>query len=266
MDNERDELFIMFNLSIPITISDLKRAKKKLLMLHPDKNIGVPNINNVYLKYLKAYKKLELVMEPIINTSKHTDIDNKFKQLSIDIKKQNKINDAFSTFVSENDLKGVEYAKEFNKMFETVYVKDTDDDGYDEWMKSDEDMYDKDNIEKSRNKLLQNTVCIVDQELYNSTIMYSDLKESYKNTILDVDEETFMNTKQTFKSENEYIQYRAQVMKGTDISQEESQIILDKQDDIDSYNMVQQAFKYKQQQDLYEDRMNKYTTNFLKLE
>ena len=28
---------------------------RKLLMLNPDNNIGVPNINNVYLK---AYKKL----------------------------------------------------------------------------------------------------------------------------------------------------------------------------------------------------------------
>ena len=58
---DKDELFSLFNLSIPITLSDLKKAKKKVLMLHPDKNIGVPDIKDIYLKYLHAYKKLEFV-------------------------------------------------------------------------------------------------------------------------------------------------------------------------------------------------------------
>jgi len=52
-----EQLLSLFDLSIPFSEQELKVAKKKVWMLHPDKHIHNPSIKTHYLKYLDAYKK-----------------------------------------------------------------------------------------------------------------------------------------------------------------------------------------------------------------
>ena len=42
-----------------------------------------------------------------------------------------------------------EFTKEFNKMFEQVYISENGD-GYSEWLKSEDGIYNKDDLEQSR--------------------------------------------------------------------------------------------------------------------
>jgi len=53
-----EQLLSLFDLSIPFSEQELKVAKKKVWMLHPDKHIHNPSIKTHYLKYLDAYKKM----------------------------------------------------------------------------------------------------------------------------------------------------------------------------------------------------------------
>ena len=244
-----NELLEMFNLTIPISPNDIKIAKKKVLMLHPDRNIGVLGITKIYLKYLQAYNKLEYITEHIIKNSKLNELD---------------IDTTFRNFVSSKKLEGDAYLQEFNKMFEAINIKD--DDGYDEWMKSNEDMYDKNDINKSRKQLLQKSICIVEPSIYQPNAGYGDLKEVYTKTIIDVDEDNVLKNKQYFNSESDFINYRSKVMKGVEISPEKSKQILDNEKQLEDQKMMQLSFKYKQQQELYETRMYKYKSKYLNLE
>ena len=71
-----EQLLSLFDLTIPFNERDLKVAKKKVLMLNPDKNRNIPNIKNHYIKYLEAYQKLEL----IFNHTKHGTNEEQLKQ------------------------------------------------------------------------------------------------------------------------------------------------------------------------------------------
>ena len=150
-------------------------------------------------------------------------------------------------------------------MFETVYVKD-DAEGYADWLKSDEDMYDINDIHKSRKQILQNTICITDPDVYQSNPGYGDLKDAYRNTLFDVDEDAVLRTREQFHSEGDYIKYRTRVMNGVGISLDESNRILKENHKKDCENMLHLSYTYKEKQEQYESRMNKYKKHFLKLE
>ena len=49
MDETLDDLLNLFQLEMPITEEDIKLSKKKVLLLHPDKNRNVNNINEIFI-------------------------------------------------------------------------------------------------------------------------------------------------------------------------------------------------------------------------
>ena len=88
-----------------------------------------------------------------------------------DVQKMNKNIEIQSHFKDYLDFKKINpkenyklYCKEFNAMFDKIYVKEGDD-GYEEWMKSSEDYYDKDNIEASRRKAVSINALIDRKEI-----------------------------------------------------------------------------------------------------
>jgi len=76
-----ESLLSMFDLSVPFSDSDLQAAKKKVLMLHPDKHVRHPEMKHHYLKYLDGYKKLEAVYRSTRHAVSSDDIpiDDTFK-------------------------------------------------------------------------------------------------------------------------------------------------------------------------------------------
>ena len=80
MDETLDDLLNLFQLEMPITEEDIKLSKKKVLLLHPDKNRNVNNINEIFIKYNKSYKKLLMLYQYTNSKNSKKDINHEIKK------------------------------------------------------------------------------------------------------------------------------------------------------------------------------------------
>ena len=85
------------------------------------------------------------------------------------------------------------FSKEFNNMFNKVYISENND-GYEEWLKSDKNIYDKNDLEESRKKAIKENAIIKKSEnieeignLDKKDLYYSDLKETHSNPFITLD-------------------------------------------------------------------------------
>lgn len=243
-----EELLDMFQLSIPFTKDDLKKVKKKVLMLHPDKHVHNPNIHAIYEKYKNAYLKLESLSQMVIKNGSNIvdDIDSSFRD-----------------FIKDKNLSKEEFHKKFNHMFENVYLKE-EDDGYDNWFKSNEGIYDKNNIESSRQKIIQQNQLIQkkkdDLDTY-SRETFSDLKNAHMNTLIDVEVNEVLKQKETFRTVEELKTHRNNKIQLK--SKEESQKILQSTYKKDTHDSLKLAFQYKEQEEKINERQKNYISRFL---
>jgi hypothetical protein len=208
--NKLDELLELFEIK-ELNITSLRIAKKKVLLLHPDKN--KVDTKEYYLFFKNAYEKLEQIYGYI-----HHEMDeNNFKEHEID--------GTFKDFIEKKGYtpkKNPEmYSKHFNEMFDNVHIKE-DADGHQDWLKSDADLYDKDDLEKSRKKLISSSIVkVTNIESAYSMDKYSDVKEAHLNTIIGLDKDKLYQETPQFKSVTDYELYRQQQM-GKCLSEQES--------------------------------------------
>ena len=124
-----EKLLDLFCLPPLFSKEELKRAKKKVLCLHPDK-CGLPV--DYYLFFRKMYHKVE----EIYRFSQHAKNESELTQ-TIDVESH------FKDYLERNRIDPKTnyalFSKEFNKMFEKVYVDQTKESGHGEWLKSKED-------------------------------------------------------------------------------------------------------------------------------
>ena len=252
--SELEELLGLFDLSIPFNAIDLKSARKKVLMLHPDKNINQPNIKIYYEKYKNAYEKLCVL----------------YKFISRDTNRNAQDNDKiFKDYIEKHniDKDPKEFSKQFNHMFEKIYVQsEKEKNGYGEWLNSSNDLYDKDNLEKSRKQLMKKQVIERKEEL--DTLVktsYTDLKEAHINSIIGIEPEEEYKQKVKFKSVQDYEQYREQ-QKGTIKTEYESKKILQQQYKKDTLDSLQLAYEYKKNEDIIKEKQKKYYSRYFMLE
>ncbi len=229
----------------------LRIAKKKVLMLHPDKN--KVDTREYYLFFKSAYEKLTQIYGYIHHETKEEnfkshDIDTTFKEF---IEKKG--------YTPKNNPEM--YSKHFNQMFDNVHIKE-DADGYQDWLKSDDDLYDKDDLEKSRKKLISansliKVSCI---EAASSNNQYSDLKEAHVNTIIGLDKDQVYKDMPKFKTVNEYELYRQRNMSEGLSEKESLQYISDieaaekKQAVEMSYNLLKREEEMKRKQKEFNSR------------
>ena len=231
----REELYKLFGFktSVILTEESMKEAKKIVLKTHPDKS----RLDNQYFIFFgKAYNKLKQIYEfqnktnkKITDTNEYYDSQNtqvldKMFDMKKDLKKPEKFNDWF------------------NKQFEKHKLEDTNENGYGNWLKSDEDIiFTPQNINKDsmgremekRKKEIQaltpykgfsdsfNSSSVGGSSLmeYNSNFTsgtlfsgdgemgYTDLRQAYAESVIPVTEDDF-NKSQKFKSVNEYKRHR----------------------------------------------------------
>ena len=176
--SELKELFDLFDIQGELTPNQLRQAKKKVLLLHPDKNIG-KDTSFYYEYFSKAYQKLEMIYEFVKKTDKPQSTEYN-RDLAHDTTRE-----GFHAYCEKEGLleNPEKFKKVFNDMFEKVRIQDTD--GYAEWFKSNEQLYDKDDLEKSRQQALQ----LVKKEEIKSYVEAdtSDLKEIYSHTVFAID-------------------------------------------------------------------------------
>lgn len=244
------QLLELFDIKGELTSDKMKVARKKVLALHPDKTLN-PLSNPYYEFFTNAYNKLAEIYS---YTRSMTNEKNQHQE-------NIEISNTFSTYVAKNNIKDKTFMNEFNKMFENVHIKEND--GYDEWLKSNEGIYGTDNINKAReNAIVLHKPNVI--QSYNETEKYSDLKHTYTNTVISIDEEKEFNNKKQYNSVNDYMIERDTSMVNHKKYTEEEQLQILRENELREQNKaLQMAFEMKQKEKQANERLNQYYTKYL---
>jgi hypothetical protein len=166
------EILGLFDLTYTITIEDLKRAKKKVLMLHPDKSRLSPDY---FLFYKKAF---DIILQLYENNNKQNQTINsetvKYKPL------ENTLNNAaknkVKTVIGEMDKS--EFNNTFNQLFNDNMVKKPSQHRND-WFSKEEPIYNIDpNVSTKNMGAVLDTIKQKNAEL----IKYNGIQELYVNS------------------------------------------------------------------------------------
>jgi hypothetical protein len=244
------ELLNLFDMK-ELNLNELKVAKKKVLLLHPDKN--KKDTTEYYLYFKNAYEKLCQTYAYI----HHETDENNFKEHEIDT--------AFKEFIEKKGYtpnKNKEmYLKYFNEMFENVHLKN--DDGHQEWLKSEEGIYDKNDLEKSRKKLMNGLITVTQVESGSFGNYYSDVKEAHMNTILGIDQQKVYSEKQKFKSVDELQRHRADI--GKTLSEKDSLQQIAEKEEKEKKESIHQSYEWLKKEEEMKHRNKNYISKFLML-
>jgi hypothetical protein len=250
-----EEMMQLYDIESPLTIDKLKIAKKKLLLLHPDKN--KIDTTNHYMRFRGIYEKLLKIYSYIHH---ETNEDNLKKDIDIDM--------SFKTFIEKNNIHPVKdkekYLKHFNEMFENIYLKE--DDGHAEWLKS-EETYDKDDLEGSRKKLIEKNA-LVKIEIEGASLSemnkYYDVKDAHTNSIIGLDQEKLFSERPKFKTVDEYQRHRQQT-KGTLLGEKESLKKLEQEEMKQNMKAIDLSYKYMKEEEKMKIKKKDYVSKFLLL-
>ena len=226
---ELDDILKLFKLNINFDKEDLKKSKKIVLMTHPDKSGLSPNY---FRFYLNAYKIIVEIWE-YKNKSEKNDNNNELDDTFQFSDSQKKILD---NTVKQKNVK--EFNKWFNIEFEKMNIlKEEDEYGYGNWLKSNEDISQlsqlgkiDDILEMKKKKLRENEVVLnknmnelyfngmsaslltgdapetYSSELF-SNLKYEDLYKAHTETVVPVTMDDFYNVKK-FNNVDEYKHHR----------------------------------------------------------
>jgi len=249
-----EEMMQLYDIKPPLTIDKLKIAKKKLLLLHPDKN--KIDTTKHYMHFRDIYEKLIKIYSYIHH---ETNEDNLKKSVEIDV--------SFKTFIEKNNIHPVKdkekYLKHFNEMFENIYIKD--DDGHAEWLKS-EETYDKDDLEGSRKKLIeQNALIKIEIEGTSLSEMnkFFDVKEAHTNSIIGLDQDKLFNERPKFKTVDEYQRFRKDT--GPILGEKESLNKLEQDEMKQNMKAIDLSYKYMKQEEIMQTKHKEYVSKYLLL-
>lgn len=252
-------LLNLFALENNFDQDDLKIAKRKVMKLHPDRS-KLPK--ELFIFMIKMYCKLE----EIYNYIRHEkDKDKLTVKYDVDEK--------FKNYLEKNNIDPVnnykEFTKEFNKMFEQVYISDSGD-GYSEWLKSQDDIYNKDDLEESRQVAIQNAIIQVDEidevggEFSNNQ---TDLKEVYTNPFVAMDIDKVYREKPKFSSVQEYKTFLANEDNTNEpLSNEASLQYFENKEKLLNKQSKNIAYQQLKQKELIDKKYNNYISKYLKLE
>ena len=164
-----DEVLGLFDLKYNITIDDLKRAKKKVLMLHPDKS----NLSSEYFLFYK--KAFDIIVQFYENQNKQNKaVENvDYKPLHGELNKTNTKN-VTSTIKEMNPEK---FQSKFNKLFEENMAKKPNS-SKNEWFAKDEPIY---NIDQNVNASNMRDVLENMKQNNNSIINYRGVENLYSS-------------------------------------------------------------------------------------
>jgi len=269
----REDLYKLFGFktSIILTEESMKEAKKIVLKTHPDKS----RLDNKYFVFFgKAYNKLKTIYEfQNKTTAKKNDTSEYYDSQNGQILDK--------MFDMKKDLKDSNhFNKWFNDQFEKHRLEDPVENGYGNWLKSDEDIiFTPQNINKDsmareiekRKKQIQALTpykgigdVFVSSSAGGSALMeydsnfssgslfssdggmgYTDLRQAYAESVIPVTEDDY-NKVQKFKNIDEYNRHRSTV-DTTPLSKEDAMRQLYQQDKQKNEESAALAFYYAQQ-------------------
>ena len=227
-----EDIVKMFKINPDFDETDLRNAKRIVLRMHPDKS-RLPT--KYFIFYSKAYKVLFSVYE-----FKNKSINKKGEETyTADFSKDKSI--VLDQFFDINKNIG-KNPKDFNSWFNKEFEKnklsnESDDLGYGEWLRSEEDIKPEKNISQAEmakefdkikkearaliihkdvtemyaNNFAGSSLSNKAPELYTSDVFsnlsYQDLKQAHTESVIPITEEDYHNIKK-FNNVNEYVSYR----------------------------------------------------------
>ena len=203
-----DDLYRLFSIDV-LDDNTMKEAKKVVLKTHPDKSKLDPKY---FLFFSAAYKRLYGIYEFQNKSTKKTVPEN-------DAFTDKENGRALHSMLQKNkDLKDPgNFNKWFNQQFEKHRIDDPNGDGYGDWLKTDDGVYDVGNVskanmaqefERQKKQIQAITVYNGVQETFSSfsgSILgqqtnytgdngtYTDLRQAYVESVIPVTEEDYKN-------------------------------------------------------------------------
>ena len=265
---ELNDILKLFNLDYDFNKEELKRAKKVVLMTHPDKS-GLDK--KYFLFFTSAYKVLYKIYEFRYK------LENKNTEYTVE---KNEENEAILSKIKNEK----NFNKWFNEMFESVQLKNNDKEtGYGDWMKSNEDLNNQTATKDTMNALIDNKkremrALIIHNsfrelnsqsglydltnerpETYSSDIFsklqYDDLKRAHTESVVPVTIDDYNNRKK-YNNINELQNDRSQQV--ITLSSEQSMKYLNDRKELETKTDIERAYKLAKQ----EEESRKISNNF----
>jgi len=248
-----DDLFGLFELE-ELTEEELKLAKKKVLMLHPDKNRH-RDTSNYYDYFKNAYEKLVSVFQYINLHQKKEKTDSAYQEEEL-------LQRGFYEYCQKKGLKDKAFYQKFNEVFEQVYLPEQD--GYGDWLKSEEGIYDKSDLEGSRRKAT--SLIVVDKELKTlQEVDHRDIKDAYIQSILPIHAEKVYQETRKFSTVEEYQRHQAKNMEPPMTPERSAQLLREKEK-AEYRSTLHLSFDLLKKTESQSKRMKDVYRQFLKLE
>ena len=246
-----DDLFGLFEIE-ELTLEELKQAKKKVLMLHPDKNIH-RNTTKYYEYFKEAYHKLEHVFE-FINRHQKEVVSKTYQTEELGQR-------GFYDYCQKKGLKERELNNLFNEVFDQVYISDKE--GYGEWLKTEEGIYDKTDLEGSRKKAM--ALVVVDKELKTlQDVEDKDIKNAYLHSIMPIDAEKVYQETPHFNSVEEYQRHRAKL--AGPVSKKEAERMLQEKEHAEYKTSLHLSYELLKKTESQAHKIKDYYSKFLRIE
>jgi len=286
-----EELLSLFDLSYDITVEGLKKAKKKVLMLHPDKS----NLSTEYfIFYKKAYEIVFNFYEERNRQMRNVPTE---PMKYIPSNKDNRTAKHIHTVISE--MSKEKFQESFNDMFEKNMIKKTDT-SRNEWFQKAEPIYDIDKNVSSKNlgeafeSIKEKNMGMVkyrgvetlqsnsgaaasfyddDNETGDeyvscdpfSKLKFEDLRKVHKDqTILTVSEKDYQKVK-TYNSMDHLIQERGKQTL-TPLEKTQAELLLEEQQKNYQKAIMQKQYQSKLRTMDYEEKNKTIISNFLRLQ
>ena len=286
-----DELFGLFDLTHKMTLEDLRRAKKSVLMLHPDKS-------GLSADYFIFYKKaFEMVVQYFHNEHKTniavTEENSQYKLFDTQYNKATV--QKVKTMVTE--MPANEFQNKFNQIFEENMASKPDT-SRNEWFKTEDPIFKTDQQVSSKNmgqvfdqfkqqssglvqyRGVQHLTHSSGTQLYDdddneqqghyitsdpfSKLKFDDLRKVHKDqTILAVSERDYANV-QKFSSVDQYNRERSKQM-AAPLEKQEAEKLLEQQNALYRQQILKKEHAAKLRTMEYEEKNKTIMSNFLRL-
>lgn len=290
-----DEILDLFDLNYNISLEDIKKAKKKVLMLHPDKS----KLSSEYFLFYK--KAFDIVLNYYNNNNKQnqqvTKENSQYDVSNVHTQFNNNTNKKITSII--NEIKPKEFQEKFNELFEKNMAKKPNNEK-NEWFHKEEPVYNIDpNVTKSNMNMVMENIKkqnqgmilyqgvnplfskggtnfyddIDDTEEENHTyissdpfskLKFDDLRKVHKDqTVFAVGENDFKNMK-TYNSMEQINQARGS-QDLTPLQKEQSERILAEQQQQMQKIMIKKQYESQLKTSKYEEKNKSILSNFLRL-
>ena len=286
-----EELLSLFGLTAySISTNDLRQAKKRVLMLHPDKS-------KLDSKYFLFYKKaFDVIVQFYDNQNRqHKQVDGKELVYQPNEDSDNSTSDNINKQI--NEISNSDFQDKFNRLFESNNMGNRPDTTQNEWFKQEDNEFNIPEGKISRNEMgdafnrvkqqsnsvikyngvqeMLHTTSAGNSSLYEDNdqyvscdpfgkLQYDDLRKVHRDqTVLAVSEHDFDQSK-SYKSVDEFNRARSQYSYDP-LEKEKATTMLQEQERVMNEQMMQKEYKSKLQTQQYAEKNKTVLASFLQL-